>query len=110
YTHQAGVAADGAEVNRYDRAENPVLELHRGFDEIWNLGDEAWRSGGANGDGALDYSNVEIVDPAVWAANMAYVLSVTGSARDDQEALEAYLDDRRSQGFSVIDGMGPLLA
>ena len=108
YRAQAGVNAQGEEINKYDRTLNPIIAILSGFDDIWRLGDDAWANGGANGDGAQDYSRVKIVNPAVWAANMAYVLKVTGSARTEQAALNAYLDDRRSQGYSIIDGMGPL--
>ncbi|PYE84316.1 phosphatase PAP2 family protein [Pseudoroseicyclus aestuarii] len=107
YQAQAGTGADGAELKKYDRDENPIIAILSGFDDIWSLGDEAWRQGGANGDGAMDYSQVQIVDPAVWEANIAYVVDVT-TDRSPQQALEAYLDDRRAQGFSVIEGMGPL--
>nr|WP_246231426.1 phosphatase PAP2 family protein [Rhizobium oryzihabitans] len=51
---------------------------------------------------------MKIVDPAVWQENMRYVLSVTGENRTRAAAFEAYMNDRRSQGYSVIDGMGPL--
>lgn len=51
---------------------------------------------------------MRIVDPAVWQENMRYVLSVTGDNRTRAAAFEAYMNDRRSQGYSVIDGMGPL--
>ena len=108
YRAQAGVNAQGEEINKYDRTLNPIIAILSGFDDIWRLGDDAWANGGANGDGAQDYSRVKIVNPAVWAANMAYVLNVTGPARTEQAALNAYLDDRRSQGYSIIDGMGPL--
>lgn len=108
YKAQGGTNAKGEEINKYDRTQNPIIAILSGFDDIWSLGDAAWANGGANGDGAQDYSQVTIVDPAVWAANMAYVRDVTGPARTEQAALNAYLDDRRSQGYSIIDGMGPL--
>ncbi|TPW30520.1 phosphatase PAP2 family protein [Martelella alba] len=108
YIAQTGKNAAGEEINKYDRSQNPVIMILSGFDDIWNLDDDAWRQGGANGDGAKDYSHVKIVNPAVWAANMAYVLDVTGPARTKQQALEAYLDDRENHGYSVIDGFGPM--
>ncbi|WP_172300435.1 phosphatase PAP2 family protein [Pseudoruegeria sp. HB172150] len=109
YMHQTGKTADGAELNKYDRSENPIIAILSGFDEIWNLGDEAWRSGGANGSGTKEYGMAHIVDPEVWAANMAYVVKVTNE-RDSIQALRAYLDDRRHKGVSVLDGFGPLQA
>ncbi|MCQ2005281.1 acid phosphatase [Rhizobium sp. NRK18] len=108
YKAQAGLKADGSKINKYDRADNPIIQILSGFDDIWSLGDAAWANGGANGDGAEDYSKVKIVAPDIWAANMRYVLDVTGPSRTSDDALAAYLDDRRAQGNSVIDGMGPL--
>ncbi|ARO15303.1 serine protease [Ketogulonicigenium robustum] len=110
YLAQTGVDANGVEGNKYDWGFNPVLQILSGFDKIWTLGDAAWHGGAANGDGAQDYSQVAIVNAPVWAGNMRYVLDVTGPARTEAEALAAYLDDRRAQGYSVIEGMGPLLA
>lgn len=109
YMAQTGRAADGAEISKYDRAQNPILAILSGFDGIWSLGDEAWRSGGANGDGARDYAQVKIVDPLSWRANIAYVEAVTQD-RGPEEARLAYLDDRRSKAVSVLDGFGPLQA
>jgi autotransporter-associated beta strand protein len=40
-------------------------------------------------------------------ANIDYVKRVTAS-RTTEQALAAYLDDRRGKGYSVSDGMGPL--
>lgn len=40
-------------------------------------------------------------------ANIDYVKSVTQS-RTAEQALAAYMDDRRKKGYSVSDGMGPL--
>lgn len=108
YKAQAGVKADGQKVNKFDRAANPIIQILSGFDDIWQLGDERWAKGGANGDGTEDYTKVRVVSPQIWAANMRYVLDVTGAARTPANALAAYLDDRRAQGYSVIDGMGPL--
>lgn len=110
YKAQAGLKADGTKVSKFDRANNPIIQILSGFDDIWQLGDTAWATGGANGDGADDYSKVKIVSPEIWAANMRYVLDVTGPARTPEKALAAYMDDRRAQGNSVIDGMGPLAA
>ena len=110
YVAQTRGDDDGKEVNRFDPAHNPIIHILSGFDDIWQLGDEAWRAGGANGDGAKDYSQTLIADPAIWSANMAYVLDVTGEKRDAARARLAYLDDRRHKGVSVLDGFGPLEA
>ncbi|WP_174021739.1 phosphatase PAP2 family protein [Agrobacterium fabrum] len=108
YRNQTGKNAKGEEVRAYDDRDNPIIEILSGFNRIWTLGDEKWADGGANGDGPADFSHVKIVDPVVWQENMRYVLSVTGDNRTRAAAFEAYMNDRRSQGYSVIDGMGPL--
>jgi hypothetical protein len=48
-----------------------------------------------------------IVNAAVHNANIDYVVKATAS-RTPEQALLAYLDDRRSKGYSVTGGMGPL--
>jgi autotransporter-associated beta strand protein len=108
YRNQAGKSAKGEDVRAYDDRDNPVIEILSGFNRIWTLGDEKWADGGANGDGPSDFSHVKAVNPAVWQENMRYVLSVTGENRTPAAALNAYMKDRRSQGYSMIDGMGPL--
>ncbi|MNH93159.1 Extracellular serine protease precursor [compost metagenome] len=108
YRNQTGKNARGEEVRAYDDRDNPVIAILSGFNRIWTIGDDKWADGGANGDGPADLTHVKIVDPVVWQENMRYVLSVTGKNRTREKALEAYLNDRRSQGYSVIEGMGPL--
>ena len=110
YRNQTGKNEKGEAVRAYDDRDNPIIEILSGFNRIWTLGDEKWADGGANGDGPADFSHVQIVDPAIWQENMRYVLSVTGENRTRAAAFEAYMNDRRSQGYSVIDGMGPLAA
>ncbi|TWI65415.1 autotransporter-associated beta strand protein [Pseudoduganella lurida] len=48
-----------------------------------------------------------IVNAAVHNANIDYVVKATASRTAEQAQL-AYLDDRRSKGYSVTEGMGPL--
>ncbi|MBP1206018.1 autotransporter-associated beta strand protein [Duganella sp. 1411] len=48
-----------------------------------------------------------IVNQAVHAANIDYVVRATAN-RTPEQALAAYLDDRRNKGYSVSDAMGPL--
>ena len=50
-----------------------------------------------------------IVNQAVHAANIDYVVKATAN-RTPEQALAAYLDDRRNKGYSVSDAMGPLTA
>jgi autotransporter-associated beta strand protein len=49
----------------------------------------------------------KIVNAAVHQANIDYVVKATANRTADQAVL-AYLDDRRGKGYSVTDGMGPL--
>lgn len=48
-----------------------------------------------------------ITNNAVHQANIDYVKTATQN-RSNEQALAAYMDDRRSKGFSISDGMGPL--
>ncbi len=48
-----------------------------------------------------------IVNATVHNANIDYVVKATAS-RTPEQALLAYLDDRRGKGYSVTGGMGPL--
>jgi autotransporter-associated beta strand protein len=50
-----------------------------------------------------------IVNAAVHAANIAYVVNATAN-RSAAQATQAYLDDRRGKGYSVTEGLGPLTA
>ncbi|TFW28824.1 phosphatase PAP2 family protein [Duganella callida] len=61
---------------------------------------------GVPGDGTPDGA---IVNAAVHQANIAYVVNATAN-RTAEQAVQAYLDDRRGKGYSVSDGMGPLTA
>lgn len=108
YKNQTGKTVDGISVNKYDPKYNPVIGLLSGFDGVWTVGDQAWASGGANGDGPKDFSKAKTVTERVWKENIAYCVKVTGKERTPERALRAYLDDRRDQQFSVIDGLGPL--
>ncbi|WP_426342190.1 phosphatase PAP2 family protein [Pseudoduganella sp. S-14] len=49
----------------------------------------------------------KIVNTAVHQANIDFVVKATAS-RSAEQAVQAYLDDRRGKGYSVTDGMGPL--
>jgi autotransporter-associated beta strand protein len=50
-----------------------------------------------------------IVNASVHNANIDYVVKAT-AGRTAEQTLLAYLDDRRSKGYSVTEGMGPLTA
>ncbi|WP_027489115.1 acid phosphatase [Allorhizobium undicola] len=45
--------------------------------------------------------------PEIHEANIAYSEKVT-AARTPEQALAAYLDDRRNKAYSITDGLGPL--
>lgn len=48
-----------------------------------------------------------IANPTVNTANITYVQTATNN-RTTEQALAAFLDDRRDKGYSVTDGLGPL--
>ena len=50
-----------------------------------------------------------IVNAAVHNANIDYVVKATAN-RTAEQAVMAYLDDRRGKGYSVTEGFGPLTA
>jgi autotransporter-associated beta strand protein len=92
--------------NKYSLA-NPIINILFGFDSIWSLNDSEWQNGEANGNGPESYENAEIRNSEIWKENIEYVVDVTNNRTDD-EALEAYYDDRRDKCYSIIDGFGPL--
>ncbi len=49
----------------------------------------------------------KVVNAAAHQANIDYVIKATAN-RTPEQAVQAYLDDRRGKGYSVTDGMGPL--
>jgi len=53
------------------------------------------------------WNNGTILNPPVMSYNNQYVVDVTNKRNEDQ-AIAAYMDDRRNQSYSVIDGLGPL--
>lgn len=56
-----------------------------------------------------DATDGKVLNTAVHAANIQYVIDAT-TKRTDAQSLAAYLDDRRGKGFSISDGLGPLAA
>ena len=56
-----------------------------------------------------DATDGTVLNSAVLGANIQYVVTATSSRSADQ-AVAAYLDDRRGKGYSVTDGLGPLTA
>jgi autotransporter-associated beta strand protein len=53
------------------------------------------------------WNNGTILNHSVMSYNNQYVVGVTIN-RDEDQAVAAYMDDRRNQSYSVIDGLGPL--
>lgn len=54
-----------------------------------------------------DATDGQVVNAAVHAANIGYVVDAT-ARRTEVQALAAYLDDRRGKSVSIVDGLGPL--
>lgn len=48
----------------------------------------------------------KVIDQTVHAHNIAYVVQAT-RARTTEQAVQAYLDDRRGKNASLVDGFGP---
>jgi autotransporter-associated beta strand protein len=61
---------------------------------------------GVPGDGTPDG---KVVNAAAHQANIDYVVKAT-TGRTAEQAVQAYLDDRRGKGYSVTEGLGPLTA
>ncbi|ORE90092.1 autotransporter domain-containing protein [Aurantimonas sp. 22II-16-19i] len=107
---------------RYATAEtNAAVRLLSGFLQIWQP-----RTPYVDADNAIDagygYPAVprtdwdgipgsatdgKVLNQAVHDYNIQYVIDVTRN-RTAQEAEDAYLDDRRAKGYSVLTGLGPL--
>jgi len=101
-------AENNANDYRWSVETNPIANILLGINEIWKLNLDGWQEA-ANGNGP-DTSfteNQTIVNATVWKANVQYVIDVT-TARTDEQAIAAFLDDERSKNYSVIDGYGPL--
>jgi autotransporter-associated beta strand protein len=74
-------------------AANSALALLSGFSDLWETG-TTWDTGTA-------------LDLSVLRDNVAGSVDVT-TTRTDAQAIAAYLDDRRNQSYTPIDGLGPL--
>jgi autotransporter-associated beta strand protein len=87
-------------------SDNPVPYLLKGINRIWR-GTSYAHQNASSGDGPDSYLEDPIVDASIWKDNIDYVINITNN-RTDEEAILAFLDDRRSKNYSVIDGYGPL--
>jgi autotransporter-associated beta strand protein len=117
YTNQRGDA-------RYaTMATNAGVRVVSGFLDLWRpstLLVDAGVTAAANGSFPAitastwtgipgDVTDGAVLNSAVLGANIQYVVTATGGRSADQ-AVAAYLDDRRGKGYSVTDGLGPLTA
>jgi autotransporter-associated beta strand protein len=120
---------NSSSAKKYSVDTNPIVYALRGINNIWKGTTDYWQSNASSytdeengyegGDGPNPYNahnglpsdyvepGTEIIDAATWKANIEYVIEVTNNRTED-EALRAFLDDRRSKNYSVIDGFGPL--
>ncbi|MEC0233047.1 phosphatase PAP2 family protein [Paenibacillus kribbensis] len=74
-------------------SSNPTLRLLSGFTKLWTPG-ATWDTGTKLNSSVLDANIQKVIDIA--------------ARRTSSEADAAYLDDRRNQSYSVIDGLGSL--
>ncbi|WP_226003391.1 acid phosphatase [Paenibacillus sp. BJ-4] len=74
-------------------SSNPTLGLLSGFNKLWTPG-ATWDTGTKLNSSVLDANIQKVMDMA--------------AHRTSSEADAAYLDDRRNQSYSVIDGLGSL--
>ncbi|WP_221794049.1 autotransporter-associated beta strand repeat-containing protein [Oceanobacter mangrovi] len=91
---------------RYILSQNAVAYALRGMNSIWQGTSDEYQEA-ASGNGPDSYIDSPIVNATAWQENIQYVIDVTNNRTDD-EAILAFLDDRRSKNYSVIDGFGPL--
>ncbi len=86
--------------------QNTVAYLLRGINDVWQGTSDDYQQA-STGNGPDEYLATPILNTAAWQDNIEYVIDVTTNRTDD-EAILAFLDDRRSKNYSVIDGFGPL--
>lgn len=79
---------------------NAAARLLSEFDDLWTPG------GWAQSDSSA-YKNGIIKNSSVLSANISYAAAVTAS-RTDEQAENAYYDDRRGKTYLTITGFGPL--
>lgn len=103
------------------RDTNAAVRLLGGFLDIWqprtpfvDAGTSAPARDGFPAVAPTDWDGVPgsrtdgtILNQAIHAHNIQHVIDVTRGRTADQ-AVEAYLDDRRNKAISLLDGLGPL--
>ncbi|MBB3390409.1 autotransporter-associated beta strand protein [Rhizobium sp. BK275] len=100
---------------------NAAVHLLSGFLDVWtprtpfvDAGVEAPAKDNCPAVAKTDWDGIpfsktdgQVVNKLVHDANIAYVVKAT-KARTDDQAVAAYLDDRRGKNASIVDGLGPL--
>lgn len=93
---------------RYSIDHNAIAYAQRGINSVWMGTDAAWQSAASSSGPSTYKADADaIVDSTNWQKNIQYVVNVTTNRSEDR-AILAFLDDRRSKNYSVIDGFGPL--
>ncbi|MBB3917508.1 acid phosphatase [Rhizobium fabae] len=101
---------------------NAAVHLLSGFLEVWtprtpfvDAGVEAPAKDNCPAVAKTDWDGIpfsktdgQVVNKPVHDANIAYVVKATKS-RTAEQAVAAYLDDRRGKNASIVDGLGPLM-
>lgn len=115
-TNQRGDARYATlETNAGVRVLGGMLQIWKPLTELVDAGSPAPANGAFPAVAASAWTGVPndgsnggtIVNQAVHNANIDYVVKATAN-RTPEQALAAYLDDRRNKGYSVSDAMGPL--
>lgn len=100
---------------------NAAVHVLSGFLDVWtprsafvDAGVDAPAKGNCPAVGKSDWDGIPfsatdgaIVNPMLHKANIDYVVKAT-RGRTAEQALAAYLDDRRGKNASIVDGLGPL--
>jgi len=89
----AGVTAIVDDYANELTAGTPGVGVLSQFLKLWTPG-TAWNNG-------------SVVNSAILSENVTYTANLT-AARTPAQETAAYMDDRRNQSYSIIDGLGPL--
>ncbi len=89
----AGVTAIVDDYANELAANTPGVGVLSQFLKLWTPG-SAWNNG-------------TVLNSAVLSQNVTYTANVTATRTPAQE-VAGYMDDRRNQSYSIIDGLGPL--
>lgn len=91
--------------------KNPANTLLGGFRTLWTPGAATYTTGTSldlDATSKWDQGVPTAVGLPILKQNQAYVVQVTKNRTPDQ-AVAAYIDDRRNQAYSILEGLGPLL-